>query len=284
MRLEMNATDRKALAKSISEQIHEPVHYNGMPTCSYSIGSVTVERNGAIACDDLEAWQRLMPFFREQGWIQELDDDPAEENDMEETQIPEATGVNLPLNDFTADGLINLVRMFYTRQDMINAMTRSNRLKIDEEVINLLDEKNMSKDAVLQVIRNETELEMIQGMAISETRLTIDFDYDLERPTDWQHYATLIAALVSKADHAHHASKKRITPAEDEMKYFCNSYLNQLGFGGNEHKELRQVLMGHLHGFAAFRSVDKMDAHKKKYAEMRKALHESEEGEHHEAD
>lgn len=53
------------------------------------------------------------------------------------------------------------------------------------------------------------------------------------------------------------------------MKYFCRSWLIQLGFGGPEHKEDRRVLLGHLHGFAAFRTADKMDAHKAKLAAKR---------------
>lgn len=150
MRIETNATDRKALANKISELIHEPVHYNGVPSCSYSVGPVTVERTAAITCEDSEAWQRLLPFFREQGWIQEPVDEPADVEETEtmetvtmntEMQTPEATGVNIPLNDFTAIGVANLLRLLYTRQDLINAMTRSDRLCIDEEVMNLLENK-----------------------------------------------------------------------------------------------------------------------------------------------
>lgn len=255
----------------ISELIHEPVHYNGVPTCSYSVGSVTVERTAAITCEDSEAWQRLLPFFREKGWIQEPVDEPddVEETETMETvtmntemQTPEATGVNIPLNDFTAIGVANLLRLLYTRQDLINAMTRSDRLCIDEEVMNLLEDKQeATMEDILAMLQSETDIGMVKGMAISEGRLTVDFVFDSERPTDWTHYAKLMAALVEKADHAHHVSKKRITPEDIEMKYFCNTFLNQLGFGGAEHKELRSVLMAHLHGFAAFRSADKIWKH-----------------------
>ena len=54
--------------------------------------------------------------------------------------------------------------------------------------------------------------------------------------------------------------------------------------GGADHREIRNALLGHLHGFAAFRTADKMDAHKAKYAEIRRAKRETEEENDHEAD
>ena len=58
------------------------------------------------------------------------------------------------------------------------------------------------------------------------------------------------------------------------MKYFCRNWLLQLGMGGPGFKEQRRVLLGHLSGFAAFRTADKMDAHKAKLASQRKAKRE----------
>lgn len=55
-----------------------------------------------------------------------------------------------------------------------------------------------------------------------------------------------------------------IEPEDSEMKYFCRGFLLQLGLGGAEYKELRSVLLDHLHGFAAFRTTAKMDAHRQK--------------------
>ena len=83
---------------------------------------------------------------------------------------------------------------------------------------------------------------------------------------------------------AHHVSGSRLTPEENEMKYFCRNWLIQLGMGGADHKEIRNALLDHLHGFAAFRTADKMDAHKAKYAEIRKAKRETDEENDHEAD
>ena len=44
----------------------------------------------------------------------------------------------------------------------------------------------------------------------------------------------------------------------------------RMGFGGSEHKELRHTLMHHLNGYAAFKSEADMQAHREKYAQMRR--------------
>ena len=80
--------------------------------------------------------------------------------------------------------------------------------------------------------------------------------------------------MADKAMKAHHVSSKRIEPTDDEMKYFCRSWLMQLGMGGAEFKSTRAALLNHLHGFAAFRTADKMNAHKAKYSEFRRELRE----------
>ena len=65
-----------------------------------------------------------------------------------------------------------------------------------------------------------------------------------------------------------------IEPEDDAMKCFFRGFLLQLGLGGPEYKELQSVLLDHLHGFAAFRTTEKMDAHKQKYAELRRQFRE----------
>ena len=45
---------------------------------------------------------------------------------------------------------------------------------------------------------------------------------------------------------------------------------------------MRGVLLNHLHGFAAFRTTEKMDAHKQKYADLRRQLREQDSEAHQE--
>ena len=294
MRIETNIPDRKTLAKAISEWIHEPVHYDGVPRCSYSIGPVKVEHDGAIACDNSDAWMTLMPFFQNHGWLEaaeaELPAPIQEQNEKSEEAENEngtdddfiltppvlepptitETSVGIPLNTLNVAELGNLLRLVYTRQDLINAMAKADTVFIDEEVITLLDDTAPDTvDAVMKLVHDESVLGMLRGIAFSEDRLNITLPYDANDPTAWQPMARLFIAMADKAREAHRVSSKRITPAADEMKYFCNSLLNQLGFGGAAHKALRKALLGHLTGYAAFRSTDKMNAHKARMKEQR---------------
>ena len=78
---------------------------------------------------------------------------------------------------------------------------------------------------------------------------------------------------------------KRLFRTEDEptlQAISANLSCNLLGLGGAAHKEMRGVLLNHLHGFAAFRTTEKMDAHKQKYADLRRQLREQDSEAHQE--
>ena len=62
----------------------------------------------------------------------------------------------------------------------------------------------------------------------------------------------------------------RRTRIPKNEKYRANSLLTRLGFSGPEHKELRRMLMGHLSGYAAFKNEAGMQAHREKYARLRR--------------
>ena len=66
-----------------------------------------------------------------------------------------------------------------------------------------------------------------------------------------------------------------ITP-DNEMKYFCRSWLMQLGMGTADLKETRAALLDHLDGYAAFRTAEAMEKHKQKVAERRRAKRDCE--------
>ena len=74
-------------------------------------------------------------------------------------------------------------------------------------------------------------------------------------------YATLLCAIL---EHAKAAKRVFLRADADPVneKYRANSFLMRLGFGGPEHKPLRRVLLGHLNGYAAFRSAAGMQAHR----------------------
>ena len=285
--------DRKALAKELAQEIRAEVKYLGVPSCAYRVGPYTINKDSSIAGDDLETIRDFLirhDYIHQEPAGQQDSETPADEQpaDLEtesasddlitdsastdsEDDLTE-TNVSIPISELTAVSLTNLLKLVYAKQKLISAMTQSEGIFIDEEVIDLLnDEKPDHVEMISELIGSESKVGMIRGLQIKEGRLTFTFPYSSDEPDRCASYAKLLLAFIGRAKKAQHINAKRIDPAESEMKYYCNSLLNQLGFGGTDFKPDRAVLLGHLTGYAAFKSADKMEAHKIKFSERRKA-------------
>jgi len=309
-------TDRKVMVRRLAEHLGVRAEYLGVPNCGYRVGELTVDRNAVIAGAP-ELLQQITPFLMENGYIHEAPQQPADseadqtveetvaperavpeestEESMEDTTQDEASAdseatdqqitqmcVSVPLSEFTASSLTNVLKLVYARQSLIAAMTQCDKIYIHEELMDLLqDEKPDTVERICELLEGEIHAGMVCGIEIQEDRFTLSFPYDEAQPTRWTAYANLLTAIVNRSKIAHHISGKRLNPEDEEMKYFCRNWLIQLGLGGAAHKETQHILLDHLKGFAAFRSAAKMDAHKAKYAALRK---ERREEVHHEAD
>ena len=277
-----NSSDRKALANALATELGTEARYLGVPSCAYQVGDYTIRKDGTIE-GDLEA---IHDFLIRQGLIPEesdtqtveteseteTDTDPSSafENDVDSTEL------SIPCVDLTPQQLINLIRILYSRQKLLAAMLKYDGIRIDEELIGLLnDEKPNTTERIQELLQNEIRVGMVSGVNIADVTFSLTLA-GTDHSSDLYAYVRLMAALLSRAKAAGFVSAKRIDPAEGEMKYYVNSFLNQLGFGGPDHKNDRRVLMGHIKGYAAFKSADGMEAHKTKYAALRKAKKQAE--------
>ena len=278
--------DRKALAKELAQETGAEVKYLGVPSCAYKVGPYTINKDASISGDDLEA---IRDFLIRHDYIHQEPATPIEEDAADDSEVDAhlsepieddtetaETNVTIPISELTATTLVNLLKLVHAKQKLISAMTQSEFIFIDEEVIDLLnDEKPGSMEKLLEIMRSETRVNMIRGLDLKEDQLTFSFPFDSFEPTRWTSYTKLFLGLINRAKTAQHISAKRSEPAESEMKYYCNSLLMQLGFGGVDFKADRAVLLGHLPGYAAFKSSDKMEAHKARFSERRKAARKS---------
>lgn len=301
MNIQTTCANRKAMAHALAEHLGCDCVYLRTPTYAFRVGSLQVERDGSITGEqaNLEA---VAGWLLENGYIQEpisSEETPAEEVPSEETheeqqaEEPETadepddasnapaepaithTRVSIPLTEFTPHTLINLVRMLYSRQCLIREMTRSEDIVLSPEVITTLQGDVLTEMPILErVLRESIENGFIKGVDLEDDRIGLVFPATPDEPTRWQHYAKLLMAIVDKAKAASRVNTTLVKPADSEMKYFCRGFLLQLGLGGAANKEMRGVLLNHLHGFAAFRTTEKMEAHKQKYAELRRQLRE----------
>ena len=257
-------TDRKSLAQALAAELGTEVRYLGVPSCAYQVGDYTIRKDGSIE-GDLEA---IHDFLIRQGLIQDepvettADPAPAPESDVDSTEL------SIPITELTPQQLINLIRILYSRQKLLAAMTKNN-IHMDEELIGLMnDEKPETAERILELLQNEIHVGMVAGINITDEAFTLTLA-GTDHSDDLTTYIRLMAKLMNRAKTAGFVSAKLIDPTEGEMKYYVNSFLNQLGFGGPDYKNDRHILMGHIKGYAAFKNSAQMEKHKARLKDRR---------------
>ncbi len=186
------------------------------------------------------------------------------------------TCISISLNEFTPTGMCNLLKLLYARQKLIDLMTQSDCISVDEEVLTLLnDSRPDTLEKISELVISEARVNMIRGIGISDHHLTLEFPYDEAKPTQWTAYAALMTAMVDRAKASRHVNSAMLIPKPEETKYLCHSFLMQLGMRGSEHAETRHILLDHLQGYAAFKSNDRMEAHKARVSQRRREAREA---------
>ena len=272
MTLQTNPAERREMVQAISERLGSPAVYLRTPTCAYRIGGLTVERDGSIISDDDALLEALRPMLIERGWLTDAEasvtkTEPTEQ-DSEITQME----LSFPVEDWTVPQLKNFLHTLYSNQHILRRMMQSDALYIDRQMMERLDEAQTPADLEAR-LADGLATGLLKGCRIQDGRFTLETVQDDRDPVRWQVYATLLSAIL---EHAKAAKRVFLRADADPVneKYRANSFLMRLGFGGPEHKPLRRVLLGHLNGYAAFRSAAGMQAHREKYAQLRREQRE----------
>ena len=272
MTLQTNPAGRREMVQAISERLGSPAVYLRTPTCAYRIGGLTVERDGSIISDDDALLEALRPMLIERGWLTDAEasvtkTEPTEQ-DSEITQME----LSFPVEDWTVPQLKNFLHTLYSNQHILRRMMQSDALYIDRQMMERLDEAQTPADLEAR-LADGLATGLLKGCRIQDGRFTLETVQDDRDPARWQVHATLLSAIL---EHAKAAKRVFLRADADPVneKYRANSFLMRLGFGGPEHKPLRRVLLGHLNGYAAFRSAAGMQAHREKYAQLRRKQRE----------
>ena len=272
MTLQTNPAGRREMVQAISERLGSQAVYLRIPTCAYRIGGLTVERDGSIISDDDALLEALRPMLIERGWLTDAEasvtkTEPTEQ-DSEITQME----LSFPVEDWTVPQLKNFLHTLYSNQHILRRMMQSDALYIDRQMMERLDEAQTLADLEAR-LADGLATGLLKGCRIQDGRFTLETVRDDRDPDRWQVYATLLSAIL---EHAKAAKRVFLRADADPVneKYRANSFLMRLGFGGPEHKPLRRVLLGHLNGYAAFRSAAGMQAHREKYAQLRRKQRE----------
>lgn len=271
-----NTTDRKALAKAIAEELGTPSVYMRAPTYAYQIGGFTVDRDGNIIGEDFEA---LRDFLARNGYsVSEPAADPEAPEETQE-EAPADSGaepvtsmdISIPVRDITPAQLKNLTFMLFSRQPIINRMTQSDCLRIPELLIDRLREITPeTPEAFTELLDDSKAVAGLEGFDFRDGKVYMTFPFDEAQPERWTAYAGLLNRIYDAAVKATRVSPEQVEPTEENEKYLAHTWLQRLGYSGADSKAERKILLGHLRGYCAFGNGAKMQAHKDKYAAIRR--------------
>lgn len=232
MRYEFNVSgeNRKALVKAIADFTGQKAKYNGVPSCSYSIGEITVTKDGALEYEGEEDLADLLKNLADAGFVSEQDapqraEDGTVETDRGETESPSeseitALTVEIPLDKVKVGNLTNLL------------------------------------DAKGELIKKALGIADLP-IEILEDRVAFPWFSEAD-PESVKAYTHFISALCKMS-----MDQQRITAKAKEVdneKYAFRCFLLRLGFIGAEYKAERKVLLKNLSGSSAFKSGQKKEA------------------------
>ena len=290
MILNTHPENRKEMVKAICEMTGMNATYLFTPTYAYQIGLITVSRDGSINCDDEAMIEAIKPMLIERGWLEaEAQSEmpaaaefPADFKEMQETVETIGVGqmdITMPIPGWTVAQATNLLRMLCSKQILINRMLGCDMLSIEESFVKAISENPPESTADLEArVQEVIDTGVIRGFRLSDGQVTLSTSFAQDDPTRWTAYANLLKGMLRIAETATRTSIKRLDDPENE-KYHANSWLMRMGLRGPQYKETRRILMGHLTGFAAFRSAADMQAHKERIAQRRRARREGQQDE-----
>ncbi len=257
MRIQTTAPDRKTLAKALAEYLEDEAVYSGPPSFAYTIGQVTVDRDGLLNLQDDMDPVPIQGFLVSKGWLE-----------PEHARL----SISVPASDLTVKAMHNLILLLYSKQYLLGKALKSETIHIDAAVIERLNVSLPENLADFKALLDDFKAQgLIVGLDFTDK--CISLSYPLSEAQDVAAaYTQLTASVIAAAKAA-----SRVTPEcqqPDNEKYYMRSWLVRLGFGGKESKGLRDVLLKHLKGHSAFRSDVEAQRHRDKYAEIRKIKRE----------
>ena len=282
MRIRTNITNRRQLAQALAEHLEAEMIYMGPPTFAYKVGETTVERNGDVVGDDLTEVRAFLierGFITEETPILELPDDGGEQNECGEDAVEQAIqeqggddlpiSIGQPLGDMTAEQMRNLIHMLYSKQYILGRACGSETIRISDKVIEQLKDCSPVTTEIFKALMNGFVIEgEMEGVEFKEGAVYMTFPYAQAGSPDWEVYVKLMEHIFAAAKRATRV-KAEVQRVENE-KYFMRAWLLRLRFGSPQYKELRKRLMRNLNGHAAFATDAQAQAHREKYAEMRR--------------
>lgn len=258
MKFITTAPDRRTLVKAIAAHTGMEPSYVGPPTFNYTVGMITIDREGYVDVADEQAAD-LKAFLIAKGWME-----PEPEREQPSIQI------GVPAKDLTVANVTNLIYMLYSKQYLLGKAVGTACVRIEDAVITRLQEYTPENlEAYAELLRDFKALGDLEGLELEEGQLRMDFPM-AEDSTLWM---LLMTKMIAFAKAAHRVYPQRQQPEAE--KYFMRGWLLRMGFGGSGFKAARQALLKNLKGCSAFPNAEKALRHQEHWAEIRRQHREA---------
>ena len=208
--------ERKNLVKAIAEFTGQAARYNGAPGFTYTIGNITVERDGSIKADDTEM-NALAAELQSRGF--EIEMPKTAEPDQEE-QDGDSWTLTMPREDFTESQIENLEKLI------------ASKAKLIKKALDCAD----------------------PTVALTEDRVAFPWFKRMLGSGESMAAMNFITAICRMAKNAKRITAKEREVPNDKYAFRC--FLLRLGFIGQEYKETRKRLLQRLEGNSAFRTTE----------------------------
>ena len=223
MKINYNVTgsERKRLVGAISKITETPPKYLGMPSMAYEIGDITVDKEGALICEDDTKAERIAHDLIADGFTAA---DDTTESATEEVEVPESLAISVPKDGFTDDAIANLKHLVESKATLIKKALGAENLTI----------------------------------TVEDDKISFPWFAGFPAPDVISAYTKFIGKLCGMAKTQKHVTAK--DKAVDNDKYAFRCFLLRLGFIGDEYKADRKILLSKLSGSSAFKSGTKSEA------------------------
>lgn len=254
MRIETKTDNRRKMVQDIAEFTGEELRYVGPPTFSYTVGRLTIDRDGMITSETEEGEDLLTQFLQEKGYLEA----PVDEVKIE---IPADTG----------DGkfLQNLLAMIHARAYLLNQITRYETFAVSDSLLEKLEQ--LPEENAYEIFQTllTADTEGLKGLMVEDGKVTFAFPLSPDSAKN-KAYAELAAKIIKRAKEAKRVSATPVV--EENEKYYLRIWLVQLGMAGAVNKESRKALLAGLKGHTAFRTKEEAEKFSIAQKEKRAAL------------
>lgn len=246
--------DRKEIVKTLSEALGSPAKYLGAPSFAYEIRTeeetYTIGRQGSITTSQ---GRTVMPDDILNGQQPE----EAESVIEEKIEAPTIENFNLeiPFGEHTGRTLMNILNMFYSKQQLIFKAFTSEKLFIEEPFIKNLNLKKIETVEEFKQAITEVGTEGCKGITFDFEKGTLTFrllaeNLNSDKIAAFKELGILINENAKKLKHTSFKQSQ-----DDNPKYAFRTWLIRLGMNGSQYKDVRKTLLSNLEGSGAFRKI-----------------------------